>query len=262
MPFPEAKRVVYKKNTLQNVICQLRFPPILRIDSEIPSQFQERIKDIFPFYKEKTEVIQQELSSLSLAPTEVNQMMMKSSNRKNHEFLSDDEMLKVNLTRTFIALSTSQYTRWEEFLNILGKIINALFEIYSPSFVTRIGLRYVNIFDRTLLELKDADWNELLNPYLLGLLSSEFRNNIDVLESVYEIKLIDNISKVRIATSLIEGINSKEKSFMVDSDFSHTKRISREIAWDKLNFLHERSTRLIRYIVTDKLHKAMEPEEI
>ncbi|MHB8336515.1 MAG: TIGR04255 family protein [Ignavibacteriaceae bacterium] len=261
MPFPDAKRIVYKKNTLKNVICQWRFPPILRIDSEIPSQFQEKIKSEFPLYRENKEQIP-ELPNLSLQNLQINQIVMKSSDIKNHEFLSADEVLKVNLTRTFIALSTSQYKKWEDFLDIFKKLIDSLFEIYSPSFITRVGLRYINIFDRRVLDLRDTEWKELLNPLLVGLLSTEFKNNIDVFESIYEIKLIDNISKVRIATSLVEEINTKEKSFMVDSDFSHSKRASQDLAMEKLEFLHQRSTRLIRYIVTDKLHNAMEPEVI
>lgn len=258
MPFPETPRVVYKENALQNVICQWRFPPILRIDSEVPFQFQEKIKSTFIFYKEKKEI----LPSLSLPSQEVNQIIMKSSNVKNHEFLSEDETLRVNLTRTFMSLKTNQYTRWENFLKIWSMLIDALFVIYSPSFITRVGLRYINIFDRTLLGLQDIEWKELLNPQLLGLLSSEVGRNIEGFESIYEINLIDDISKVRIATSFVEQAKTKAKSIMVDSDFSCNKRASREIALDKLNFLHQRSTRLIRFIVTEKLHKAMKPENV
>ena len=48
MPFPEATRVIYHKNPLTDVICQLRFPPILKIDSEIPSLFQDTIREQYP----------------------------------------------------------------------------------------------------------------------------------------------------------------------------------------------------------------------
>ena len=55
MPFPETERVIYEKNPLNKVICQLRYPPILRIDSEVPSKFQDAIIDNFPLYNEKVE---------------------------------------------------------------------------------------------------------------------------------------------------------------------------------------------------------------
>jgi len=37
MPFPEVKRVIYEHNPLDKVICQLRFPPILRIECRCSS---------------------------------------------------------------------------------------------------------------------------------------------------------------------------------------------------------------------------------
>ncbi|MCH7755956.1 TIGR04255 family protein, partial [candidate division KSB1 bacterium] len=55
MPFPEVKRVIYKKNPLDRVICQLRFSPILKIDAEIPAEFQDMIRADFPNYSEKTD---------------------------------------------------------------------------------------------------------------------------------------------------------------------------------------------------------------
>ena len=55
MPFPETQRVLYKKNPLRNVICQLCFPPILSIDSEMPAQFQECIRSSFPSFNETLE---------------------------------------------------------------------------------------------------------------------------------------------------------------------------------------------------------------
>jgi hypothetical protein len=49
---------------------------------------------------------------------------------------------------------------------------------------------------------------------------------------------------------------------MIDNDFHHPKRLRVDDLREKLDFLHERATRLIRWIITDKLHKAMEPELI
>ena len=56
MPFPEAKRIIYRKNPLDQVICQLRFPPILKIDAEVPAKFQDRIRGDFPNLSDSLEI--------------------------------------------------------------------------------------------------------------------------------------------------------------------------------------------------------------
>ena len=54
MPFPEVRRVIYKKSPLDRVICQLKFPPVLRIDADMPVEFQDCIRREFPNYDEKS----------------------------------------------------------------------------------------------------------------------------------------------------------------------------------------------------------------
>ena len=53
-PFPDAPRVMYASNPLIEVICQVRFPPVLKIEAQLPDAFQERIRSIFPVYNENT----------------------------------------------------------------------------------------------------------------------------------------------------------------------------------------------------------------
>jgi uncharacterized protein (TIGR04255 family) len=260
MPFPEINRVIYQKNPLTDVICQFRFPPILRIDSEVPSNFQEKLRDTFPLYREKNEISQQLAPANS--PDAIQQFMAKLSIGKNHEFLSADEAWKINLTRTFVALSTTQYSRWEIFLDKMQSVIKPLLDIYAPPFFTRLGLRYVDVFNRSMLGLGDVAWSELIDPHFVGLLSTAFEENIQSCESVYEVKLLDEISLVRIATSFVIELATKEKCYKVDSDFYTPKRILPPDAFKKLDFLHDRSTRLIRLIIKDRLHDAMEPREI
>ena len=57
MPFPKVKRFVYKTNLLDEVICQVRFPPILKIDTETPAAFQEVLRSSYPYLTESSEVL-------------------------------------------------------------------------------------------------------------------------------------------------------------------------------------------------------------
>jgi uncharacterized protein (TIGR04255 family) len=48
MKFPASQRVKHIRNPLMEVICQVRFPKILRIDAEVPVNFQEEIRSEYP----------------------------------------------------------------------------------------------------------------------------------------------------------------------------------------------------------------------
>ena len=45
MPFKDTERVIYNKNPLIEVVCQLRFPRILTISETQPTSFQEKVVD-------------------------------------------------------------------------------------------------------------------------------------------------------------------------------------------------------------------------
>jgi uncharacterized protein (TIGR04255 family) len=261
MPFPDAARVIYKKNPLDNVICQIQFPPILKIEVDIPASFQEKIRGNFPNYNETSRFkisIPQEI--MKNIPKDIISQLPMPLQKKNHEFISEDDNWKVNLTSTFIALSSTNYLRWEEFREKLKIVFDAFTEIYSPPHTTRIGLRYADIIVRSELGLTEVKWSELLKPHILGLLgSSDIEGKIESLENKCEIQLSDNSSKVRIITILGEHLVAKENCFVLDSDLFNEGKMSIEQVWNKLEYLHDRSSRLIRWSITDKLHEAMEP---
>ena len=53
----DQQRCIYDMNPLAEVICQLRFPEILSIQANIPANFQEAIRHIFPKYAARAETI-------------------------------------------------------------------------------------------------------------------------------------------------------------------------------------------------------------
>lgn len=264
MPFPETERVIYNKNPLDKVICQIKFPPILKIDAEIPYQFQDKIRKEFPNYSEtrKTQLdIPQEI--MRKIPAEILGDFPKIIDRKNHEFTTEDNIWTINLTSIFIAFSCTKYIRWEEFKDKFTLPLRMFLETYSPTNIVRIGLRYLDVIKRSNLNLTDSKWSELLKPHILGLLSSpEIEDRIKAFENKYVLLLSDNSSKVKIITGFIEPIDNNEECFMIDSDFYNDEKMPIEEIWDKLNYLHERSSRLIQWSLTEKLHKAMEPQKV
>ena len=158
MLFPETPRVIYQENPLVEVICQLRFPLLLRIDTEPPADFQEALREEYP--KLKVE------KSLGINISVQGNIPPPGPTGLKYEFASeeDDPIWKVVLANNFLALTTQRYQRWEEFRERLEKLITTLVEIYRPNFFTRIGLRYQDLIVRSKLGLKDYSWTDLLEP--------------------------------------------------------------------------------------------------
>lgn len=261
MPFPEVERVKYELSPLDHVICQLRFPPILQIESVPPYEFQNRIREQFPNYSENVEIQQSSNAPINIGLG--NQIMNQTTTTKNHEFSSEDFVWKINLTRTFMSISSNKYYTWEDFLRRLKEPLEALIDIYKPAFFTRIGLRYVDIFCRSVIGKTNSPWADLINPYFLGLLgSNEVGKSINEMNNVYEIKGADDNSIIRISTSLIKKIDNNEECFMIDSDVFTTCNINISDSLSRLNFLHDRSSRLLRYAITDEMHNGMRPSKL
>jgi uncharacterized protein (TIGR04255 family) len=262
VPFPEVERVIYKNNPIERVICQFRFPAILRIDAEVPADFQDKIRSDFPGLTEKTNVTIQFPQGLEgQMPPEVSQQLAQSSGTtKNYEFGSEDGIWQVNLTRTFLALSTRDYPRWEVFKKQLEIPFESLIEMYSPSSFSRIGLRYVDVIKRSKLGIPDIGWDKLLQPYVAGLLSpSMVSDNITSFETRSDILLSDGQSVVRVIAALRPAPDDGEMCFVIDSDFHNSGRFAVQDVTEKLDYLHSRASRLFRWCITDQLHEAMEP---
>ena len=264
MPFPEFARVIYNKNPLDNVVCQLKFPPILKIDSETPSQFQEAIRSTYPRF-EATEgpEIQMPKELAKRLPREVLTAMLSHISGKNYSFTTRDRSWKVNITRNFLALSTAKYERWEDFKERLRIPLESLNQIYGPAFFTRVGLRYQNVIVRSELGIDNHPWSALIQPFVSGVLNeTPMCESVITTESKIEIQLADNQSIVRVLHGFVESINNGEICYQIDSDFFTEQEVEVSDAIDKLDYFNRRSRRLFRWFITEALHNAMEPTPI
>jgi len=263
MPFPDVQRVIYKRNPLEQVICQLRFPPILKIDAEIPAEFQDKVRKDYPNFSEISEWKKVGIPRAvkGQIPPEALRQVLQPPGNKNYEFSSENGQWQVNLTRTFIALTADNYERWEEFKDKLVDPLDALIAVYSPAHFSRIGLRYINVIRRSVLDLGDVSWSDLLQPYVLGILSSPgVGEHVQNFENRYEIRLSDGESVARVTTGFVQHVDDGEIGYMIDNDFYNTDKTSLDAAIEKLDYFNKRASRLIQWCITDRLHQAMEPQ--
>ena len=262
MPFAEVKRTIYKKNVLDQVICQLKFPPILRIDAELPVAFQEHVNKEFPNYTEK-DILRLEWSLSAKEPilSQSDTRMRPADSMKNHEFSTEDGQWKIGLTRTFLSLTTDSYSVWEDFKKRLEIPLKAFLLVYSPSHFSRIGLRYKNVIQRSALGLDGVDWSKLLKPQVLGILAdSETSRFVRDLQSVCEITLPDIDSSVRVSTRLTRDRERDEICYMIDSDFFNARKTSIDEALIGFDDFNQHASRLFQWCITERLHKSMEPQ--
>lgn len=265
MLFPEAERVIYRENVLDQVICQLQFPTILKIDTEVPSEFQELIRHKFPVYQQSNEGDNFQFPDgiSQLVPREFIESFPIRGNLR-YQFLSGDRSWTVSLTREFVALSTGHYNCWEEFRENMKLIAQALIDVYAPAFISRVGLRYQNVIDRKKLNLIESSWKDLIAQYVLGLLAEE-----EVTESIGEYRnatsfaLSSQHDYVRLEHGLIldTGSHPQDHLYLLDSDLYSDKetQANAEHLTEKLDYFNAANRRLFNWCITDQLRDAMGP---
>lgn len=256
--FSNEDRCYYARHQLIEVICQLRFPTILRIENQSPFEFQELIRADYPNYSVKEE---------RQAPQPGGQ----STTTKNHQFISLDGGWKVNLTKEFVSLSSHRYTRWEEFAKRLDRILANLIGVYHPACFTRIGLRYINAFNPRLLELEGTPWRELITPGYLGLMADE-----DAPENAFQ-KNEQNINvalpggsraNIKSGKGMLRKVNNQtrqaadEPVYMLDIDVYMEGNNELSHVAPALNIVHSNADSIFRGAITDTLHEAMAPQPI
>jgi uncharacterized protein (TIGR04255 family) len=259
MKFPESQRVKYNRNPLVEVICQLRFPKILRIETEAPVSFQEAIRSEYPTLNTSRPVEFPFFSN-----PQANLPSITLGQGLTYEFLNKSGKYKLVLSSDFIALSTSDYNNWEEFKQRLLNAVKLLFDCYSPSHFTRIGLRYQDLILRSELELQGQEWKSLLNPPILGTFIANDLSEDDFIEalSVFTHRIDYVGSLLRVQYGLARKNQSEELGYLIDTDF-YTDNIT-EIS--DANFLLDTYNReagnFFRWCITNKLEQALQPQPI
>jgi len=253
--FPASERVILERNPLIEVVCQLRFPPILKVDAELPALFQEAIRSKYPFYGGEPE------TSMPVdVPPQVRELLSaKSSTKLLHRFTSQDGQRRVTLARDYVALETSAYSRWEEFEPALVEIVDSLITLYSPAMFTRIGLRYVNALSRETLGLTSFTWSDLLCPEIAGELACE-GSGFDFARRAVEftINLPQSVGQATVRHGLAETDPETHTMYLIDCDL-YAQRVPIDAATKRLNDIHSYAGRIFRWCISSRVLEALKP---
>jgi len=252
--FPPTTRVIYDAAPLVQVICQLRFPQLLAIDSKPPADFQESIRGWFPFLQIARPTLPPDM------PAEVAQMMGVRAGGGSYQFFTEDRQTVATLTNESLALSTSRYEEWAKFREQLRPALNALNAIYKPSFFTRIGLRYVDAIDRAALGLTDRPWSKLLRPEILGELTlPAFEQHLGrTLKRTVTVNLPDGSGTVAMRHGL-GNWQDRTGCYMIDFDFYTQRKVEVNDAESTLTHFNAMAGNAFRWCILDELSKALRP---
>jgi uncharacterized protein (TIGR04255 family) len=255
--FPPQPRVIYQKSPLVEVTMQLRFPPILKIEAELPAAFQDRVRAHFPLLEREP---QPGLPPNAPVPAEIAQMFSRAGGT-SFRFRSEDEQWTLSLTKGFIALTTLHYGRWEGFREKFCEPLQALVDIYKPAFFTRVGLRYVDIILQS--QVGNAPWSQLLMPYVLGELQfAEVENRIQEAGRQVRFSLGEHGPNLLLQHGLGQREESSKMGYVIDFDLYVSEKTEVADVGCRLDDLNKYAGRVFRWCITEKLHKALEPVEV
>ncbi|MDQ2731691.1 MAG: TIGR04255 family protein [Armatimonadota bacterium] len=253
--------MIYRKNPLEQVICQLRFPTILAISSNPPAAFQERLRDQYPLFTTLPQ-----LPSANKIPREILKHLIPGSVNSLlgppcYQMSSQDMNWVLQLNQDYISLTTRAYTRWEDFQHRVLTLIDALVVEYRPAFFDRIGLRYQDVIRREVLHLQESEWSTLLKPFVAGILNERaIAGSVRQLSTQALVSLDHYRAQVRISHGLAEDSKTRLPCYMIDSDFSTEEKIDVTDSIHVLQYFNRYAGRLFRWCISDTLHDAMDPQ--
>jgi len=260
MKLPEFERVIYKNNPLTEVVCQLRFPPILKISHEEPADFQDKIRANYPLFETTKSQIPSEIATI------VSQFGLPLQSDIAYTFKSEDQKWKLSITKDFIALTTSSYERYEQFKDRFKTILEIFEQLYKPSYYLRVGLRYQNLIIRSKLGIEEFGWPELISSrFASELHDPEIETSIQTIVKNLSLNIDD--AKINLNHGLVsikETQNHNEEiAYLFDTDFYTDHKIEgNENVWKTLDQFNRSIGKLFRWSITDVLHNAMQPQSV
>jgi uncharacterized protein (TIGR04255 family) len=263
MQFSDYERVIYERNPLNEVLCQLRFPAILKITSQQPVEFQEKIRNYYPNLGINRPVnlpIPTITSELSNVLESLNQILVSET---SYTFTSEDSQWQVSLSKDFIGLSTKSYKRYEEFQDRLKYVLEVFEEIYQPASYIRIGLKYQDLILPSRLGV-EPDWKLLIKQHLIPeLYAEEIADSVKSMQKVIALEFEDGKANLNHGIFYINDPEQEivnEQAYFIDTDFFTDQRIvGTENVYKYLAKFNKQAGKLFRWSITEELHQLLNP---
>jgi len=157
-------RTLLPRSPLEMVVFQVRFERQVVVgDNRIVKPFQEALGGTDGPFPDVGEVTSGEVN---VALTPGGPGSFSESQTKGWRFSSGQTLAAV-LMPDHMTLETNAYTTWEDFSELLGRVIDAVAEVIKPAIEQRIGLRYVDRIQELNLR-SPAEWAPYIRSELMG----------------------------------------------------------------------------------------------
>lgn len=248
--FPAVEDIPLKKAPLKEVICQVRFPTLLRIAGGPPAQFQEHIRERFPVLEVERGVVVEvdgarTAATLDLAPAV-------------YRFFDEDKVRSVALAPDFYALSTTGYRHWDEFADDLRYATEAVRAEYDIPYATRIGLRYTNEIGQAFCDTDPPDClYELVRPELTVMLRTDAILSPD--QAMQRIHATSGDGQLAFSHGLNQQGDPPQFVFILDFDHYIQGKVGLDDLLARCDTYHEVIYRAFRWCIAEGKLGAFEP---
>ncbi len=176
---PLAPRFILERDPLAQVVCQVRFSPILRLrERNEVIRFQESVRGNYPRYAE------QQGMSLIITPAGVTQQVNPDP---LYRFQDSGGSFTAILSQDFVALEARDFSGIDDFAPRVVRLAEAVAEHYQPAEMTRIGLRFINEL-RLPSQEPEAEMARAIAAPVLGIAGTvELIGAIDNVQQVVEL---------------------------------------------------------------------------
>lgn len=152
----------YKRNFLQQAVCELRFPTLMELgDVKPPASVVSALRKEYPHLELSKEV------TIGIGGE-------SAGSTHSHVFRSSKLTWTVSLKQNALSIETTAYTTYAQLRERVLRAVAAVEKVIDSDFYTRVGLRYINVIDTG-----DQVVNGWINPALVEPLRSGAFKGID-----------------------------------------------------------------------------------
>ncbi len=249
--FPVVEDVHLSNAPVREVICQVRFPTILRIAHEEPVGFQECIRDRFPLLEAERRVVIETEGVKPGGRAKFPPSVFRFRNREKTRMLS--------LASDFYALSFTDYEHWAGFADWLSHAAEAVREVYTIPYSTRIGLRYINVIDRGFGDFADFDAVlDLFRDELTAMLRTDVIRSPEL--AMHRIEALADGDQFTFRYGLIHEGTPPEPRFLLDFDHYAEGELSLDDLLSRCERYHRHIYNAFRWCIAEGKLGFFQPE--